>query len=188
MARSDLPPALSPVEPARAGRIDRLRAWWRAVWYGPTFGPAGEPPEEFDSTEIERPWRHRWDHLPKRTAGFGFSARDYQEARRRAEEVARLTLGDRLWTRARRVGYLDLPSRHFPGVSYRLRPGRRIEVRCEPGTPTPWPHRFLCINPTYPLPEAEFFAQLYLYVRDHEDEVIRVAAPQPWDQALGRTF
>jgi hypothetical protein len=25
-------------------------------------------------------------------------------------------------------------------------------------------------------------------VRDQEDEVIRVAAPQPWDQALGRTF
>jgi hypothetical protein len=53
---------------------------------------------------------------------------------------------------------------------------------------SPWRNRFLCINPTYPLPEAEFFAHLYLYVRDHEDEVIRVAAPQPWDQPLGRTF
>lgn len=38
---------------------------------------------------------------------------------------------------------------------------------------------FLCINPTYPLPEAEFFAYLYLYARDNEDELIRVAAPQP---------
>jgi hypothetical protein len=46
----------------------------------------------------------------------------------------------------------------------------------------------LCINPTYPLPEEEFFAHLYLYVRDREEEVIRVAAPQPWDQRLGRTF
>ncbi len=45
-----------------------------------------------------------------------------------------------------------------------------------------------CINPTYPLPEAEFFAHLYLYVRDREEEIIRVAAPQPWDQTLGRTF
>jgi hypothetical protein len=52
----------------------------------------------------------------------------------------------------------------------------------------PWRHPFLCINPAYPLPEAEFFAHLDLYVRDHEDEVIRVAAPQPWDQELGRTF
>jgi hypothetical protein len=25
-------------------------------------------------------------------------------------------------------------------------------------------------------------------VRDREDVVLRVAAPQPWDQALGRTF
>jgi len=46
----------------------------------------------------------------------------------------------------------------------------------------------LCINPAYPLPEEEFFAQLYLYVRDREDVIVRVAAPQPWDQALGRTF
>ena len=137
---------------------------------------------------LERPWRHRWDHLPKRSAGFGFTQRDYREARRRAEEVARLTLGNDLWTRLRRVGYLDLPSRHYPGVTYRLRIGKRIEVRCAPGTRPPWPYPFLCINPTYPIPEAEFFAHLYLYVRDHEDEVIRVAAPQPWDQPLGRTF
>jgi hypothetical protein len=40
----------------------------------------------------------------------------------------------------------------------------------------------------YPLPEEEFFAHLYLYVRDREEEIVRVAAPQPWDQALGRTF
>jgi hypothetical protein len=31
------------------------------------------------------------------------------------------------------------------------------------------------------LPEEEFVAQLYLYVRDREELVRRVAAPQPWD-------
>jgi len=139
-------------------------------------------------SDLELPWRHRWDHLPKRSAGFGFTQRDYRESRRRAEEVARLTLGDELWTRLRRTGYLELPSRRYPGVTYRLRVGKRIEVRCDPGVRPPWVYPYLCINPTYPLPEAEFFAQLYLYVRDHEEEVIRVAAPQPWDQALGRTF
>jgi hypothetical protein len=138
--------------------------------------------------QLERPWRHHWDHLPKRCAGFGFTDRDYEAARTRAEEVARLTLGDDVWTRVKRRGYVELPSRRYPGVTYRLRVGRRIEVRCKPGVDPPWRHPFLCINPTYPLPEAEFFAHLYLYVRDHEDEVIRVAAPQPWDQALGRTF
>ncbi len=137
---------------------------------------------------VELPWRHRWDYLPKRTAGFGFSHRDYQDARRRAEEIARTTLGEALWNQVQRQGHLDLPSQVYPGLTYRLRIGRRIEVRCEPGARSPWPYSYLCINPTYPLPEAEFFAHLYLYVRDREEEILRVAAPQPWDQALGRTF
>ena len=141
-----------------------------------------------EETALELPWRHRWDHLPKRTAGFGFTAHDYRESRRRAEEVARTTLGDGLWAKLRRDGHLDLPSTRYPGVNYRLRVGQRIEVITKPGIRPPWPHPFLCINPTYPLPEAEFFAHLYLYVRDNEEEVIRVAAPQPWDQPLGRTF
>jgi hypothetical protein len=150
------------------------------------FGGSDLPDAHGDA--VECPWRHRWDHLPKRSAGFGFSDRDYKAARARAEEIARLTLGDEMWARVGRVGFVDLPSRRFPGVAYRLRIGRRIEVRCAPGVRPPWPYPFLCINPTYPLPEAEFFAHLYLYLRDNEDEVIRVAAPQPWDQALGRTF
>ena len=151
----------------------------------------GRAPAEDDALAalgVERPWCGRWDHLPKRSAGPDFSAQDYAEARARAREVARATLGDALWDELQRRGHLDLPSRHFPGVTYRLRVGRRIEVRCPPGVRLPWRHPFLCINPTYPLPEEEFFAQLYLYVRDREDQIIRVAAPQPWDQYLGRTF
>lgn len=137
---------------------------------------------------VEWPWRHSWDHLPKRSAGLGFSWRDYEDARQRAEDVARTTLGDDLWNQLQRDGYLELRSHIFSGVTYRLRVGRRIEVRCDPGVQPPWRHCWLCINPTYPLPEAEFFAHLYLYVRDREEEIVRVAAPQPWDQALGRTF
>jgi hypothetical protein len=144
-------------------------------------GPAADGPVEF-------PWRHSWDHLPKRSAGYGFTRRDYEDARQRAAEVARSTLGDEQWHRLQRQGYLDLPSRIFDGVTYRMRVGRRIEIVCEPGVTPPWRYAYLCINPTYPLPEMEFFAHLYLYVRDMEEEVIRVAAPQPWDQALGRTF
>lgn len=113
---------------------------------------------------------------------------DYRLARERAREVARTTLGETLWEALQRQGYLDLPSRLRPGLTYRLRVGRRIEVLTEPGAQSPWPYRWLCINPTYPLPEEEFFAQLFLYVRDSEEMVLRVAAPQPWDQALGRTF
>jgi len=102
--------------------------------------------------------------------------------------VARTTLGEERWAELQRQGYLDLPSRLHPGVTYRLRVGRRIEALTAPGIRLPWRHPYLCINPAYPLPEEEFFAQLYLYVRDREDVIVRVAAPQPWDQALGRTF
>jgi hypothetical protein len=170
----------------------RLRDWWRQGendpfdWYSLLYREDDLPDAQSDV--LERPWRHRWDHLPKRTAGFGFTEHDYAAAWTRANEIARLTVGDQVWARVKRHGYVDLPSQRFPGVTYRLRIGRRIEVRCAPGVASPWRNRFLCINPTYPLPEAEFFAHLYLYVRDHEDEVIRVAAPQPWDQPLGRTF
>jgi hypothetical protein len=169
----------------------RLLDWLRQGWdqlVDDTWGFTGSELPDAQSDAVEYPWRHRWDYLPKRSAGFGFSGRDYDAARARAEEIARLTLGDDVWTRVQRVGYLDLPSRRFPGVTYRLRVGRRIEVRCAPGVRPPWRYPFLCINPTYPLPEAEFFAHLVLYVRDNEDALIRVAAPQPGDQRLGRTF
>jgi hypothetical protein len=145
---------------------------------------SGEP----DDGEIERPWLGSWDHLPRRSAGPGFSRADYASARVRARVVARTTLGEERWAELQRQGYLDVPSRLYPGVTYRLRVGRRIEALTEPGTQLPWRHPYLCINPTYPLPEEEFFAQLYLYVRDREDVIARVAAPQPWDQTLGRTF
>ena len=167
-----------PQPPAGDSVWSRLREW--------LFPPAmpGEPSER----ALELPWHHRWDHLPKRTAGFGFTRRDYDAARARGEEVCRATLGEARWRQLRRDGYLDVPSRRYPGLTYRLRVGRRIEVITEYGVENPWRWPFLCINPTYPLPETEFFAHLYLYVRDNEDEIIRVAAPQPWDQALGRTF
>ena len=158
-----------------------LGALWRRLLGGESADPHAD-------SSIERPWRRRWDHLPKRSAGSDFSRADYREARERARETARATLGEQLWAELGHQGYLDLPSRRMAGVTSRLRVGRRIEVLPPPGVRTPWPYPFLCINPTYPLPEVEFFAQLYLYVRDHEDEIIRVAAPQPWDQALGRTF
>lgn len=161
-------------------------SWWSRWWAWLTLRDPDidlSPPKT-----LELPWRHRWDHLPRRSAGYGFTRQEYQAARKRAEAVARETLGDARWQQVRRDGYIDVPSRLYPGVTYRLRVGRRIEVRCAPGVRPPWRHPYLCINPTYPLPEAEFFAHLYLYVRDREEEVIRVAAPQPWDQELGRTF
>lgn len=150
--------------------------------------PPPDPVSDAGGDAVERPWLSRWDFLPKRSAGADFSRADYALARQRAEEVARTTLGEAAWAMLQRDGHLDVPSAKKPGISYRLRVGRRIEVRCAPGVASPWPMPYLCINPTYPLPELEFFAHLYLYARDREDVILRVAAPQPWDQHLGRTF
>jgi len=160
--------------------MSRFSLWWQRL--------LGRHSAELTGPPVERPWRKRWDAVPKRSAGPGFTRADYVAARQRASEVARATLGPDLWAQLQRQGYLDLPSRLTPGMTYRLRVGRRIEVLCEPGVLSPWRFDYLCINPTYPLPEEEFFAQLYLYVRDYEELIWNVAAPQPWDQALGRTF
>ncbi len=157
-----------------------VKRWWRRL-FGHREATSG-------ASLVERPWLRQWDHVPKRTAGLGFTATEYAAARARAREVARLTLGEDLWSRVLRQGYLDVPSAMAPGMTYRLRIGRRIEVLRAPGVDSPWPYRYLCVNPAYPLPEEEFFAQLFLYVRDREDLILEVAAPQPWDQALGRTF
>ena len=164
-----------------------LSGWWQ--WLRDHFGASAEHATgHSNSDSIERPWRRRWDYLPRRSAGPGMTRADYRVAHERAREVAQATLGDELWQTLQRQGYLDVPSRRRPGLTYRLRVGRRIEVLCAPGVRSPWHYRWLCINPTYPLPEEEFFAQLYLYARDREDIILKVAAPQPWDQELGRTF
>lgn len=169
------------MHPAPENRREPDHPWWKTLPEKLFSLPDAKAP-------VELPWQYSWHHLPKRSAGQGFTRQQYEAARVRAAEVARSTLGEERWAELQWNGFLDLPSRLYPGVTYRLRVGRRIEVRCAPGTRCPWQYPFLCINPLYPLPEMEFFAHLYLYVRDFEEEVVRVAAPQPWDQALGRTF
>ncbi len=106
----------------------RLTAALGRLLFGPD--PTVPAPDDPDAAPlaVERPWRHRWDHLPKRSAGFGFPQHDYRAARRRAEEVARLTLVDALWARVRCVGYLDLPSQRFP-VAPPVRNGSRSAAR-----------------------------------------------------------
>ena len=144
-----------------------------------------------DRWALERPWLINWQWVPKRSAGPGFGPHQYARARARGAEVAHATLGDEAWDLLRRQGYLDVPSARLPGLTYRLRVGRRIQLvwdNLDHAMRSPWPYDYLCINPTYPMPAVEFTAQLYLYVRDREDEIIRIAAPQPFDQLLGRVF
>lgn len=171
---------------------DRIRSLsqrlGRALWAG--LGIESElAPTHLDG--IERPWLISWHAVPKRSAGPGFGPSDYERARERGASVARATLGDDVWLRLTDIGHVDLRSRLFVGLTYRLRIGRRVQlIWDEPGLAlrSPWPFDWLCINPVYPLPAVEFTAQLYLYLRDREEDVVRIAAPQPFDQALGRCF
>ena len=170
--------------------LPSLRPSGRIVRWLRSLGGADEP-RPGDRSDLERPWLINWQWVPKRSAGPGFGPHDYARARARGAEVARVTLGDEGWERLRRQGYLDVRSRRISGLTYRLRVGRRIQLvwdSVEEAMGSPWPYDYLCINPTYPLPAVEYAAQLYLYLRDREDEVIRVAAPQPFDQPLGRVF
>lgn len=158
-------------------------------WLG-RLGDINQPSDN-PAWELERPWLINWQWVPKRSAGPGFGPRDYARARGRGVEVARATLGDEAWDKLRRLGYLDVPSQQVAGLTYRLRVGRRVQLiwsTIDDAMRSPWPYDYLCINPTYPMPAVEYTAQLFLYLRDREDEVIRVAAPQPFDQPLGRVF
>lgn len=142
--------------------------------------PVGGSPSD---VALEFPWRRR-----HRGRGSGLSRRDEREARRRADKVARLTLGDDVWARLQRDGFLEVASGCYPGITYRLRPGSRIEVRGAPNVQRPWRYAYLCVVPAYPLPAVEFLVHLYLYLRDDEMAVLRVAAPQPLDGLDPWTF
>jgi hypothetical protein len=137
---------------------------------------------------LELPWKMVWDRTASRSAGRDFGRSEYRVARRRAEEVARATLGEAVWAEYNQRGFIEVPSRAVEGRIYRLRAGRRIEVCSGKGPHGPDVRPYLCVNPRYPLPELEFLAQLYLYLRDREEEVLAVAIPQPYDAGIARTF
>ncbi len=162
---------------------DRLARWSRR-------NELDRDPAGWRRGEVEQPWVLRsWD---RRLSWEDLPGKAVARARRRGREVARLTLGDQLWTQLRSQGYLDVRSGCIPGLTYRLRVGRRVQLLWD--TPEaarliPWPARgYLCIQPAYPLPALEFAAQLYLYLRDREAEVIRVAIPQAADGPIRRVF
>jgi hypothetical protein len=163
---------------------DRLLRWFwpPAEW---DDEPGGEPAEGIERPWLVEPWR-----VPSVRRGFGSAA--LAHARSRGVEVARLTLGEEIWNQLRSQGYLDVRSTHIPGLTYRLRVGRRVQLLWatpEAARRMRWPYRgYLCINPTYPLPAVEFAAHLYLYLRDQEEVVIRVAAPQAADDLIRHVF
>lgn len=143
-----------------------------------------------DPAGVERPWTHayadpRWVATPHELAA----------ARARAREVAAAALGDEAWQAYVRARYLEVPSRLYHGVSYIIRPGKRVEVRLDGagvGAAPPraeWrERRYLCVEPAYALPKDEFAAQLYIQLRDMESHVVLTANAQRIDADIGNVF
>lgn len=179
----------------RSNTAPRVDGWFREVprrfarWLR-SFTTPSDPGSDIFGRVLERPWRMNW--RSSHAVGPRFGAPDVARARARGAEVARCTLGDEAWEMLWMRGYLEVRSHRFPGLTYRLRIGRRVQLvwdTAEYARRSPWPHDdYLCINPTYPLPAVEFVAQLYLYLRDREDHVIRIAVPQQADHAISYVF
>jgi hypothetical protein len=127
--------------------------------------------------------------------GYGrrsLPAREMEQARARAAEIAVRTLGAAGATLCGQ-GFLDVASGLYPGVCYRVRPGRRIEIM----TPrarrheTAWPwgsHRYLCVIPRYELPAVEFAAQCVLHLTADEAAILRTGNFLPADGPISNVF
>ena len=139
-----------------------------------------------ETANLIRPWASRgWPCM--------LSMAEQQEARARAMEVARLTVGEEVWAVFMRWGYIELPSAAEPGTCYRLRPARRVEIQVDALTSLGRrDHRrtraYLCVYPTYELPAVEFLAQLYLRLRDDEQCVLATGRLQPGDGLIPNVF
>lgn len=142
------------------------------------LGRRPRPPVEEEG--VERPWKQRvrWATLNRD---------EQREAYERAADVTRRTLGQSLWDALMRDGYVDLPSASAPDTCYRLRPARRVEIRC--ATARRWHTRaYLCVYPTYELPALEFLAQLYVRLRDDEPRVLSTGHLQRCDGRIPNVF
>lgn len=192
--QSDRPssPRRFPMPASLRGRLPEVRTLWRDLLdlLGQRWSAIGKRDGGPMTGEIERLWRLALWEIPYVYGPLGSRAR--ARARIRGREVARLTLGDTLWEELCCQGYLDVRSTYIPGLTYRIRVGHRVQLlwdRPENARCIPWPAQgYLCIQPTYPLPAVEFAAQLYLYLRDREPAVIRVAVPQAADGPVRRVF
>ncbi|HZS92219.1 MAG TPA: hypothetical protein VFE42_32630 [Chloroflexota bacterium] len=140
--------------------------------------------EECAPDSVERPWG------PRRWSG-ALSSAERRQARERAIEVARLTVGAEVWAAFMRDGYIDLPSAAEPGTCYRLRPARRVEIRRARPDAKPrggQTHSYLCVYPMYELPAVEFLGHLYLQLRDDERRVLAIGNLQPGDGPIPNVF
>jgi len=92
----------------------------------------------------------------------------------RAERLLLDVLGERQFHRLRRVGYLDLPSRRYPGRVYRLDLTGNLAYRDagENGFNTT-----LCVQPVEPVPRDDMVAARYLLVTADEDRLLQTANP-----------
>ncbi len=141
----------------------------RSVQLG-VFGPA-------TVKGVEVPWR----------GAFAPDPTEVQHVRRREAAVVETTLSPADLHQLQLQGYLEIASALHDGRVYRLRPGRRIEVRCPEDHPQ-CPLAYLCVLPSYPLPAGEFLAQMAVYLRGAELRVLSTGRWMATDASIPNTF
>ncbi len=134
------------------------------------FGPA-------TTGGVEVPWRGAFPPDPT----------EAHHVRDREAAVLEATLSPSDVEQLRIDGYLEIASAIHAGRVYRLRPGRRIEVRC-PSDHDQCPVTYLCVLPTYPLPAGEFLAHTAVYLRGAEGRVLSTGRWMATDAAIPNTF
>ena len=92
----------------------------------------------------------------------------------RADQLLRDVLGESQYLRFKTLGYLDLPSRKFPGRTYRLDVSGNLSYR-DPGE-TAF-NTSLCVQPQEEVPRDDQVAMRYLLVTADEDRLLQVANP-----------
>jgi len=92
----------------------------------------------------------------------------------RADRLLQDVLGEEQYRRFRAGGFLDLPSRKFPGRTYRLDSSGNLSYR-EPGE-TGF-NTTLCVQPTEAVPLDDQIVMRYLLVTADEDRLVEVANP-----------
>lgn len=166
---------------------------WATLWgWVSRRGVDGNAPAASTSPrddELERPWLT--SGLRTWFPPVALTSLLNAEVRAKAADVARRTMGDAAWEQLHNQGYLDVRSCCIPGLTYRLRVGRRLQLLWDSPEfreASPWRFGYLCVNPTYPLPAVEFTAHLFLYLSESETQVVQVAVPQSEDGSVANVF
>jgi hypothetical protein len=93
------------------------------------------------------------------------------QAHRRADELLRSVLTWEQYRRLRRQGYIDIPSPHIPGRTYRVPRDPTLVRVIEGGRLT----TYLCLQPVDKVPDADIVVMHKLMIETDEETYVQLA-------------